>query len=163
MLGRGELHLTILIENMRREGYELAVGKPQVLKKIVDGQVLEPFEALTVDIDEVHQGGVMEALGARRAELTDMAIDGNARARLEYRVPARGLIGFVGEFMTLTRGNGLMSHIFDGYSAVKGEIPDRRNGVLISNEDGEAVAYALFACRSAAGCSSAPAKSSTRA
>jgi GTP-binding protein len=130
---------------MRREGYELAVGKPQVLKKIVDGQVLEPFEALTVDIDEVHQGGVMEALGARRAELTDMAIDGNARSRLEYRVPARGLIGFVGEFMTLTRGTGLMSHIFDGYSAVKGEIPDRRNGVLISNEDGEAVAYALFA------------------
>jgi GTP-binding protein len=116
-----------------------------VLKKVVDGQTLEPFEALTVDIDEVHQGAVMEALGARRAELTDMAIDGNGRARLEYRVPARGLIGFVGEFMTLTRGNGLMSHIFDGYAAVKGEIPDRRNGVLISNEDGEAVAYALFA------------------
>ena len=145
VLGRGELHLTILIENMRREGYELAVGKPQVLKKIIDGQVLEPFEALTVDIDEAHQGGVMEALGKRRGELTDMAIDGNARARLEYRVPARGLIGFQGEFMTLTRGNGLMSHIFDGYAAVKGEIPDRRNGVLISNEDGEAVAYALFA------------------
>ena len=145
VLGRGELHLTILIENMRREGYEVAVGKPQVLKKIVDGQVLEPFEALTVDIDEVHQGAVMQALGERRAELTDMQIDGNGRARLEYRVPARGLIGFVGEFMTLTRGNGLMSHIFDGYAAVKGEIPDRRNGVLISNEDGEAVAYALFA------------------
>ena len=144
VLGRGELHLTILIENMRREGYELAVGKPQVLKKIVDGEVQEPFEALTVDIDEVHQGGVMEALGARRAELTDMQIDGNQRARLEYRVPARGLIGFVGEFMTLTRGNGLMSHIFDGYGAVKGEIPERRNGVLISNEDGTAVAYALF-------------------
>ncbi len=145
VLGRGELHLTILIENMRREGYELAVGKPQVLKKIVDGQVLEPFEALTVDIDEAHQGGVMEALGQRRAELTDMAIDGNGRARLEYRVPARGLIGFQGEFMTLTRGTGLISHIFDGFAAVKGEIPDRHNGVLISNEDGEAVAYALFA------------------
>ncbi|MGA2023265.1 MAG: translational GTPase TypA [Steroidobacteraceae bacterium] len=145
VLGRGELHLTILIENMRREGYELAVGKPQVLKKIVDGVVHEPFEALTVDIDEAHQGGVMEALGRRRAELTDMVIDGSGRSRLEYRVPARGLIGFQGEFMTLTRGNGLISHIFDGFAAVSGEIPDRHNGVLISNENGEAVAYALFA------------------
>ncbi|MGH8140958.1 MAG: translational GTPase TypA [Steroidobacteraceae bacterium] len=145
VLGRGELHLTILIENMRREGYEVAVGKPQVLKRLVDGQMLEPFEALTVDIDEAHQGGVMEALGRRRAELTNMAIEGNGRARLDYRVPARGLIGFQGEFMTLTRGNGLMSHIFDGYAQVKGDVPDRRNGVLISNEDGEAVAFALFA------------------
>src|ERR1700691_431358 len=145
VLGRGELHLTILIETMRREGYELAVGKPQVLKKIVDAEVLEPFEALTVDIDEAHQGAVMEALGGRRAELTDMVIDGTGRARLEYRVPARGLIGFQGEFMTLTRGTGLISHVFDGYAAVKGEIPDRHNGVLVSNEDGEAVAYALFA------------------
>jgi GTP-binding protein len=145
VLGRGELHLTILIENMRREGFELAVGKPQVLRKTVDGEVLEPFEALTVDLDADHQGGVMEALGKRRAELTDMVIDGNGRARLEYRVPARGLIGFQGEFMTLTRGNGLISHIFDGFAAVKGEIPDRHNGVLVSNEDGEAVAYALFA------------------
>src|SRR5665213_2566148 len=142
--GRGELHLTILIENMRREGYEVAVGKPQVLKKIVDGQVQEPFEALTVDIDEVHQGGVMEALGARRAELTDMVIDDMGRVRLEYRVPARGLIGFQGEFMTMTRGNGLISHIFDGYAPVKGDIPERRNGVLISNETGEAVAYSLW-------------------
>jgi GTP-binding protein len=142
--GRGELHLTILIENMRREGYELAVSRPQVLTKVVNGEVHEPFEALTVDIDVDHQGAVMEALGARRAELTDMAIDGNGRARLEYRVPARGLIGFQGEFMTLTRGTGLISHIFDGYAAVKGEIPDRRNGVLVSNEQGEAVAYALF-------------------
>jgi len=144
VLGRGELHLTILIENMRREGYELAVGKPQVLKKIVDGRTLEPFEALTVDIDSAHQGAVMEALGSRRAELTDMAAD-NGRARLEYRVPARGLIGFQGEFMTTTRGTGLISHIFDGFDVVKGEIPDRHNGVLISNENGEAVAYALFA------------------
>jgi GTP-binding protein len=141
--GRGELHLTILIENMRREGYELAVSRPQVLTKIVDGEVHEPYEALTVDIDEGNQGAVMEALGTRRAELSDMAI-GNGRARLEYRVPARGLIGFQGEFMTLTRGTGLMSHIFDGFAAVKGEIPDRHNGVLISNEQGEAVAYALF-------------------
>jgi GTP-binding protein len=141
--GRGELHLTILIENMRREGYELAVSRPQVLTKIVDGEVHEPYEALTVDIDEGNQGAVMEALGTRRAELTDMAI-GNGRARLEYRVPARGLIGFQGEFMTLTRGTGLMSHIFDGFAAVKGEIPDRHNGVLISNEQGEAVAYSIF-------------------
>jgi GTP-binding protein len=142
--GRGELHLTILIENMRREGYEIAVGKPQVLTRLVEGIVHEPFEALTVDIDAEHQGAVMEALGARRAELGDMVIDGQGRVRLEYRVPARGLIGFQGEFMTLTRGNGLISHIFDGFGVVKGEIPDRRNGVLISNEQGEAVAYALF-------------------
>jgi GTP-binding protein len=143
--GRGELHLTILIENMRREGYELAVSRPQVLTKMVDGVVHEPYEALTVDIEEANQGAVMEALGTRRAEITDMAIDGNSgRARLEYRVPARGLIGFQGEFMTLTRGTGLISHIFDGFAAVKGEIPDRHNGVLVSNENGEAVAYALF-------------------
>jgi GTP-binding protein len=141
--GRGELHLTILIENMRREGYELAVSRPQVLTKIVEGEVHEPYEALTVDIEEDHQGAVMEALGARRAELLDMSL-GNGRARLEYRVPARGLIGFQGEFLTLTRGNGLISHIFDGFAAVKGEIPDRHNGVLVSNENGEAVAYALF-------------------
>jgi GTP-binding protein len=141
--GRGELHLTILIENMRREGYELAVSRPQVLTKIVAGEVHEPYEALTVDIEEDHQGAVMEALGARRAELLDMSL-GNGRARLEYRVPARGLIGFQGEFLTLTRGNGLISHIFDGFAAVKGEIPDRHNGVLVSNENGEAVAYALF-------------------
>jgi GTP-binding protein len=141
--GRGELHLTILIENMRREGYELAVSRPQVLTRVVNGQVEEPLEALTVDIEEAHQGAVMEALGRRRAELSDMAIS-NGRARLDYRVPARGLIGFQGEFMTLTRGTGLMSHIFDGFAPIKGEIPDRHNGVLVSNEDGEAVAYALF-------------------
>jgi len=143
--GRGELHLTILVENMRREGYELAVSRPQVLTKVVDGVINEPYEALTVDIEEGHQGAVMEALGTRRAELTDMQIDGNSgRARLEYRVPARGLIGFQGEFMTLTRGTGLISHIFDGFAPVKGEIPDRHNGVLISSEAGEAVAYSLF-------------------
>ena len=141
--GRGELHLTILIENMRREGYELAVSRPQVLTRLVDGEVHEPYEALTVDIEEPHQGAVMEALGSRRAELTDMNI-GLGRARLEYRVPARGLIGFQGEFLTLTRGTGLISHIFDGFATVKGEIPDRHNGVLVSNEHGEAVAYALF-------------------
>ncbi len=142
--GRGELHLTILIENMRREGYELAVSRPQVLTRMVDGEVHEPYEALTVDVEETHQGAVMEALGQRRAELADMSVDGQGRVRLEYRVPARGLIGFQGEFMTLTRGTGLASHIFDGFAPVKGEIPDRRNGVLVSNEQGEAVAYALF-------------------
>jgi GTP-binding protein len=141
--GRGELHLTILIENMRREGYELAVSRPQVLTRVVNGEVEEPYEALTVDVEEANQGAVMEALGRRRAELSDMAIS-NGRARLDYRVPARGLIGFQGEFMTLTRGTGLMSHIFDGFAPVKGEIPDRHNGVLVSNEDGEAIAYALF-------------------
>jgi GTP-binding protein len=142
--GRGELHLTILIENMRREGYELAVSRPRVLTKVVDGVTQEPYEALTIDIEESHQGGVMEALGTRRSELTDMSNDGQGRVRLEYRVPARGLIGFQGDFMTLTRGTGLISHIFDGYDVVKGEIPDRHNGVLISNEQGAAVAYALF-------------------
>ncbi len=141
--GRGELHLTILIENMRREGYELAVSRPQVLTRIVNGEVHEPYEALTVDIEEAHQGAVMEALGERRADLTDMSL-GQGRARLEYRVPARGLIGFQGEFLTLTRGTGLISHIFDGFAPLKGEIPDRHNGVLVSNENGEAVAYALF-------------------
>jgi GTP-binding protein len=142
--GRGELHLTILIETMRREGYELAVSRPQVLTHLVDGEVHEPYEALTVDVEDTNQGAVMEALGTRRAELSDMAVDGNGRVRLDYRVPARGLIGFQGEFMTLTRGTGLMSHIFDGFAPVRGEIPDRHNGVLVSNEQGEAVAYALF-------------------
>jgi GTP-binding protein len=142
--GRGELHLTILLENMRREGYELAVSRPQVLMKQIDGVLHEPYEALTVDIEETHQGGVMEALGTRRAEMSDMVVDGRGRVRIEYRVPARGLIGFQGEFMTLTRGTGLISHIFDGFAPVKGEIPERHNGVLISNEQGDAVAYALW-------------------
>jgi GTP-binding protein len=142
--GRGELHLTILIENMRREGYELAVSRPQVLARIVEGEVHEPYEALTVDVDDAHQGAVMAALGERRAELSDMSHDAAGRVRLEYRVPARGLIGFQGEFLTLTRGTGLMSHIFDGFARVAGEIPERHNGVLVSNENGEAVAYALF-------------------
>ena len=151
--GRGELHLTILIENMRREGYELAVSRPQVLTKVVDGEVHEPYEALTVDIEEAHQGAVMEALGTRRAELTDMAIEATGRARLEYRVPARGLIGFQGEFMTLTRGTGLISHIFDGFAPVKGEIPDRHNGVLVSNEPARRWPTRCSICRSAAACS----------
>jgi GTP-binding protein len=142
--GRGELHLTILIENMRREGYELAVSRPQVLLRQVDGVTHEPYEALTVDVEEAHQGGVMEALGQRRAEMRDMVMDGRGRVRIDYRVPARGLIGFQGEFMNLTRGSGLMSHVFDGYAPMKGDVGERRNGVLISNENGEAVAYALW-------------------
>jgi GTP-binding protein len=142
--GRGELHLTILLETMRREGYELAVSRPQVLTKVIDGVTHEPYESLTVDIEESHQGAVMEGLGTRRAELQDMAVDGRGRTRLEYRVPARGLIGFHGEFMTMTRGTGLISHVFDEFAPVKGDIPERRNGVLISNELGDAVAYALW-------------------
>jgi len=142
--GRGELHLTILIENMRREGYELAVGKPRVLTKTIDGVVYEPFEALTVDIDEAHQGAIMESLGRRKGDLKDMANDGRGRVRIEYRVSARGLIGFQSEFMNATRGTGLQSHIFDGYAPLAGDIPDRHNGVLISSEPGHAVAYSLF-------------------
>jgi GTP-binding protein len=144
VLGRGELHLTILIETMRREGYELAVGKPQVLKKLVGDAWLEPYEALTVDIEEAHQGALMELLGQRRAELLDMASSGSGRVRLDYRVPARGLLGFQSDFMTITRGTGLQSHVFDDYGPVKGAIPARHQGVLVSNDDGEAVAYALF-------------------
>ncbi len=144
VFGRGELHLTILIENMRREGFELAVSRPRVVMREIDGVTCEPYESLSVDVEETHQGAVMEALGTRRADLTNMESDGLGRARLEYRVPARGLIGFQGEFMNLTRGTGLMSHVFDGYAEVKGEIPDRRNGVLVSAEDGPAVAYALW-------------------
>jgi GTP-binding protein len=142
--GRGELHLTILIENMRREGFELAVSRPRVVLREVAGEVCEPYENLSVDVEEAHQGAVMEALGTRRADLTHMESDGQGRARLEYRVPARGLIGFQGEFMNMTRGTGLMSHVFDNYAPVKGEIPERRNGVLVSAEDGPAVAYALW-------------------
>jgi GTP-binding protein len=142
--GRGELHLTILIENMRREGYELAVSRPQVLMREIDGVLNEPFEALTVDVEEAHQGGVMEALGQRKAEMKDMVMDGRGRVRIDYRVPARGLIGFQGEFMNLTRGSGLMSHVFDGYAPMRGDMAERRNGVLVSMENGEAVAYALW-------------------
>ena len=142
--GRGELHLTILLENMRREGYELAVGKPRVVYRDIDGQKCEPYENLTVDVPDDNQGAVMEELGRRRGELTNMESDGNGRTRLEYHIPARGLIGFQGEFMTLTRGVGLMSHVFDDYAPVKPDMPGRHNGVLISQEQGEAVAYALW-------------------
>jgi len=143
--GRGELHLTILLENMRREGYELAVSRPRVVFKEIDGVRCEPFELLTCDVEDGHQGAVMEELGRRKGELQDMQSDGRGRTRLEYRIPARGLIGFQSEFLTLTRGTGLMSHIFDDYAALKdGSVGERRNGVLISQDNGEAVAYALW-------------------
>lgn len=142
--GRGELHLTILLENMRREGFELAVGKPRVVFREIDGQKCEPYENLTVDVPDENQGAVMEELGRRRGELTNMESDGNGRTRLEYHIPARGLIGFQSEFMTLTRGTGLMSHVFDDYAPVKPDMPGRHNGVLVSQEQGEAVAYALW-------------------
>jgi GTP-binding protein len=142
--GRGELHLTILLENMRREGYELAVSRPRVVIKDIDGVRCEPFEFLSVDLEEGHQGGVMEELGRRRGELKEMVPDGKGRVRLDYRVPARGLIGFQGEFMTMTRGTGIMSHVFDDYAPAKGEVAERRNGVLVSQDDGAAVAYALW-------------------
>ena len=142
--GRGELHLTILLENMRREGYELAVSRPRVIMKEVNGEKLEPYEMLTVDVEETNQGAVMEELGRRRGDLQDMQPDGKGRVRLEYRIPARGLIGFQGEFLTLTRGTGLASHVFDDYGPMAGIMAERRNGVLISAENGMAVAYALW-------------------
>src|SRR5262245_14597747 len=142
--GRGELHLTILLENMRREGYELAVSRPRVLIKEIDGVKCEPFEVLAVDVEETYQGAVMEALGARRGDLLDMQPDGKGRVRLDYRIPARGLIGFQSEFLTMTRGTGIMSHVFDDYAPLKPEITERRNGVLISGENGDAVSYALW-------------------
>lgn len=143
--GRGELHLTILIENMRREGYELAVSRPRVVYKEVDGVKMEPFEMLTVDVEESHQGPVMEELGRRKGDLQDMQPDGKGRVRLEYRIPARGLIGFQNDFLTMTRGTGVMSHVFDEYGPVKsGDLGERRNGAIISQDDGNAVAYALW-------------------
>jgi GTP-binding protein len=141
--GRGELHLTILLENMRREGFELAVSKPRVVFHEVDGQRHEPIELVTADVEDSHQGAVMQALGERKAELVNMESDGMGRVRLEYRIPARGLIGFSNEFMNLTRGTGLISNIFDGYEPYKGDINGRKNGVLISMDDGEIVTYAL--------------------
>ncbi|SFZ73781.1 translational GTPase TypA [Chitinimonas taiwanensis] len=142
--GRGELHLTILLESMRREGFEMAVAKPRVVYKEIDGQKCEPYENLTIDLEDAHQGGVMEEIGRRRGELTNMESDGQGRTRLEYHIPARGLIGFQSDFMTMTRGTGLMSHVFDDYAPVKPDMPGRHNGVLISQDNGEAVAYALW-------------------
>jgi GTP-binding protein len=143
--GRGELHLSILIENMRREGYELAVSRPEVIFREVDGEICEPYEQLTVDVEEAHQGGVMQALGERRGELRDMRPDGRGRVRLDYLIPSRGLIGFQTEFLTLTSGSGLIYHVFDHYGgAQQGPIAKRRSGAMISNSTGKVLGYALF-------------------
>ncbi len=143
--GRGELHLGILIENMRREGYELAVSRPEVILREIDGELQEPFETLTIDCEEEHQGSIMEQLGIRKAELRDMAPDGKGRIRMDFIVPSRGLIGFQTEFMTLTSGSGLLYHTFDHYGPHKGgEIGQRKNGVLIANAAGKALTNALF-------------------
>ncbi|MEQ8405140.1 MAG: translational GTPase TypA [Oceanicaulis sp.] len=143
--GRGELHLSVLIETMRREGFELAVGRPQVIAKEIDGQICEPFETLTIDVEEDHQGGVMERLGTRKAELKNMVPDGNGRVRLEYMAPTRGLIGFRSEFLTLTQGSGLMFHAFDHYAPrAAGEVGQRPKGAIISMDTGKALAFALW-------------------
>jgi GTP-binding protein len=143
--GRGELHLSILIETMRREGFELAISRPEVILKIVDGVMSEPFETLTIDVEEEHQGSVMEKLGERRGEMRDMVPDGKGRVRLDYSIPSRGLIGFRSEFLTTTSGTGLIYHNFDHYGPrAAGNLSERLNGVLISNDMGKTVAYALF-------------------
>ncbi|MGB3724858.1 MAG: translational GTPase TypA [Glaciecola sp.] len=143
--GRGELHLGILIENMRREGYELAVSRPEVILREEDGQLLEPIETLTVDVEEQHQGSIMEQLGLRKAEMTNMSPDGKGRVRLDFTIPSRGLIGFQTDFMTLTSGSGLLYHTFDHYGPHKGgNIGQRKNGVLIANATGKALTNALF-------------------
>jgi len=143
--GRGELHLSILIENMRREGYELAVSRPEVIVREIDGVRCEPFEQVTVDVEEIHQGAVMEQLGERAGELQDMVPDGRGRVRLDYMLPARGLIGFQSEFRTVTSGSGLLYHVFDHYGPIRpGKLAARKNGVLVSNANGKALAYSLF-------------------
>ncbi|MDH3536414.1 MAG: translational GTPase TypA [Gammaproteobacteria bacterium] len=143
--GRGELHLGILIENMRREGFELSVSRPEVIIREIDGEQCEPYEQLTVDVEEQNQGAVMEALGKRKADLKDMLPDGNGRVRIDYVIPSRGLIGFQAEFMTLSSGSGLIYHVFDHYGPkIDGAIGQRQNGVLISSATGKALAYALF-------------------
>ena len=144
--GRGELHLSVLIENMRREGFELGVSRPEVIQKTIDGAVCEPYEQLVIDIDEQHQGGVMEELGLRRAELAQLVLDGKGRVRLEFIVPARGLIGFRSQFLTMTSGAGIMTHIFDHYGPVTTAVlAARQNGVLVSMVTGKSLAYALHA------------------
>ena len=143
--GRGELHLGILIENMRREGYELAVSRPEVILKEVDGKTHEPFETVTIDVEEQHQGSIMEQIGTRKGELTDMSPDGKGRIRMDFVIPSRGLIGFQTDFMTMTSGSGLMYHTFDHYGPHKGgQIGQRKNGVLIANATGKALTNALF-------------------
>jgi GTP-binding protein len=143
--GRGELHLSVLLENMRREDFELAVSRPEVIFREIDGEVCEPYEQLTVDVEEAHQGAIMEALGARKGDLKNMVSDGHGRVRLDYIIPSRGLIGFQTEFMTSTSGTGLIYHVFDHYGpAQHGGIAPRKNGVLISNGQGKVLGFALF-------------------
>jgi GTP-binding protein len=143
--GRGELHLSVLIETMRREGYELGVGRPEVIQREIDGKMQEPFEQVVIDIEEPHQGSIMEEMGLRKAELTNMEPDGKGRIRLEFLSPSRGLIGFRGHFLTLTSGSGIMTSIFDHYGEVKsGEITSRQNGVLVSMVKGKTLAFGLF-------------------
>lgn len=143
--GRGELHLSVLIENMRREGFEMGVSRPEVVQKIVDGKVQEPYELVVIDVEEQHQGSIMEELGLRKAELTNMEPDGKGRVRLEFMTPSRGLIGFRGLFLTLTSGSGIMTSVFDHYGPVKeGDVGSRQNGVLISMVTGKTAAFALF-------------------
>ena len=143
--GRGELHLSVLIETMRREGFEVAVSRPEVIQKEIDGVMQEPYENVVIDIEDQHQGAIMEELGLRKAELTNMEPDGKGRVKLEFSVPSRGLIGFRGEFLTLTSGSGIMTSVFDRYDVVKeGEVVSRQNGVLISMVKGKTLAYSLF-------------------
>jgi GTP-binding protein len=143
--GRGELHLSVLIETMRREGFELGVSRPEVVQRIVDGKVEEPFEQVVIDIEDEHQGAIMEEMGLRKAELTNMEPDGKGRTKLEFLAPSRGLIGFRGLFLTLTSGSGIMTSIFDHYGPVKeGEVAKRQNGVLVSMVKGKTLAYGLF-------------------
>ena len=142
--GRGELHLSVLIETMRREGFELQVSKPNVIFKEEDGKKLEPMEYLTIDVPEEFMGAVMEKMGPRKAEMVNMTSAVNGYTRLEFVIPARGLIGFRNEFMTDTRGNGIMNHVFEGYAPYKGEIESRTRGSIVSFEQGEAIAYGLF-------------------
>ncbi|HBD23969.1 MAG TPA: translational GTPase TypA [Oceanospirillaceae bacterium] len=143
--GRGELHLSVLIETMRREGFELGVSRPQVIQKEVDGVMMEPYEAVLIDCEDQHQGSLMEELGRRKAEMTNMEPDGKGRTRLEFMVPSRGLIGFRGQFLTLTSGSGVMTSIFDHYGQVKqGPMAERQNGVLVSMVNGKVLAFALF-------------------
>ncbi|MGR9052489.1 MAG: translational GTPase TypA, partial [Gammaproteobacteria bacterium] len=144
--GRGELHLSVLIENMRREGFELGVSRPEVIIKDIDGEKCEPFEFVTIEVEEIHQGTVMEKLGERKGDLSNMVPDGKGRVRLEYMMPSRGLIGFQTEFLTATSGSGLFYHVFDHYGPMKkGEVGGRKRGVLVSMVQGKALAYALFA------------------
>jgi len=143
--GRGELHLSVLIETMRREGFEMGVSRPEVIQREVDGVIQEPYEQVVIDIEDQHQGAVMEELGLRKGELSNMEPDGKGRVKLEFLIPSRGLIGFRGSFLTMTSGSGIMTSVFDHYGEVKqGEVQSRQNGVLVSMVKGKTLGYSLF-------------------